>query len=221
MRTKVKICCIANTNEAEIAIAHGADALGLVGPMPSGPGTISLDTAREIANQTPPPISTFLLTAETKANQIAEQVQYVGTDTVQIVNHVEVEELKKLKTLLPNIRRVQVIHVESSSALNLIKEYEPFADAFLLDSGRPLAATPELGGTGRTHDWSISKKIVIDSSRPVFLAGGLNAENVADAVQQVQPYGVDLCSGVRKGYDLHEASLRSFMKSLAASIDTH
>lgn len=205
------MCCIASIEEARIAIRAGADALGLVGAMPSGPGPIDDGLIAEIAAATPPPISTFLLTSETTAETISSHVRRTAPTTVQIVSHIDPAEAERLAELSPQTRRVQVIHVEGPEALDMIDAYAPHVHAFLLDSGRPNAATPELGGTGRRHDWEISAAFVRASPLPVLLAGGLSAANVADAVRSVRPFGLDLCSGVRTGGRLDEGKLRDFM----------
>ncbi|NEO83048.1 MAG: phosphoribosylanthranilate isomerase [Spirulina sp. SIO3F2] len=213
-RTRVKVCCIASEEEARIAIRAGADALGLVGAMPSGPGVISDAIASKITKIVPPPIATFLLTSETTAQGIYEHVRLVRPTTVQVVNHIDRAEYEKLETILPRntIKRVQVIHIESSESLNLINHYIPYVDAFLLDSGRPSAKVPELGGTGRVHDWNLSAEFVRRSSKPVFLAGGLRSENVEEAIKTVKPFGLDLCTGVRTDGRLDEGKLKAFMR---------
>lgn len=197
MRVRLKICCISSLEEAELAVRAGADALGFVGMMPSGPGIISDEAIRRIAGHVPPPIATFLLSSETRVQAIADHVRYCGVDTVQIVSHIAPDEYPALIERIPHIRRVQVVHVEDRGALDLIETYSPYVHAFLLDSGRPSAATPELGGTGRVHNWDVSAEFVRRSPRPVFLAGGLSHENVAAAIHRVSPYGLDVCSGVR------------------------
>ena len=214
MRTRIKICCIASIDEAQLAIAAGADALGLVAAMPSGPGPIPDARIAQIAAWTPPPVATFLLTSETTAQAIAEHVRATQPSTVQIVGHIDPGEVEKLARLLPHVRRVQVIHVEGPEALDLIPAYAPHVHAFLLDSGRPGALVPELGGTGRTHDWSVSARFVRASPRPVFLAGGLDDTNVADALRQVRPYGIDLCSRVRTDGKLDVMKLALLMAAV-------
>ncbi|WP_081922357.1 phosphoribosylanthranilate isomerase [Janthinobacterium sp. RA13] len=214
MRTRIKICCIASIDEAQLAIAAGADALGLVAAMPSGPGPIPDARIAQIAAWTPPPVATFLLTSETTAQAIAEHVRATQPSTVQIVGHIDPGEVEKLARLLPHVRRVQVIHVQGPQALDLIPAYAPHVHAFLLDSGRPDALVPELGGTGRTHDWSISARFVRASPRPVFLAGGLDDTNVADALRQVRPYGIDLCSRVRTDGKLDVMKLALLMAAV-------
>ena len=184
MRTRIKICCIASIDEAQLAIAAGADALGLVAAMPSGPGVIPDARIAQIAAWAPPPVSTFLLTAETTASRIAEHVAATHPTTVQIVNHIDPSEVAELARRLPQVRRVQVIHVEGGDALAMVPAYAPHVHAFLLDAGR-------------SHDWAISARFVRVSPVPVFLAGGLDDSNVASALRQVRPYGIDLCSRVR------------------------
>ncbi|MCR9260581.1 MAG: phosphoribosylanthranilate isomerase [Pseudomonadaceae bacterium] len=216
-RTRVKICCIASIAEAEMAIAAGADALGLVAEMPSGPGPIDDDTIAEIAAFAPPPLATFLLTSRTEADGIIDHANYCGTNTLQIVSHIKAREYPGIIKALPNVRRVQVIHVEDAGAVELIREYEPYVHAFLLDSGRPNAAVTELGGTGRTHDWNISTACVAATKKPVFLAGGLAPDNVSRAINQVKPFGLDLCSGVRSNQQLDATKLSAFMRAVATT----
>ena len=199
-----------------MAINAGADALGLVAAMPSGPGPIEDSTIAEIARAVPPPVATFMLTARTTADQILEHHQLTNTNTLQLVDHVPVNELARVRDALPSIRLVQVIHVADDDALKEALEAVPYVHALLLDSGRPKLAIKELGGTGRVHDWTISRQIVEQSRIPVFLAGGLNPENVAQAVQTVRPFGVDICSGVRTEGKLDPHKLEAFMKALTA-----
>jgi phosphoribosylanthranilate isomerase len=214
MRTRIKVCCIASPEEAALAIHMGADALGLVARMPSGPGPISDAMIARVTALVPPPVATFLLTSETTAEAISAHVRATNPSTVQIVSHIDPDESAKLAALQPHLRRVQVIHVEGPEALDLIPAYAPHVHAFLLDSGRPNAAIAELGGTGRAHDWSISAAFVQATERPVFLAGGLSAANAAEAIGQVKPFGLDLCSGVRTDGQLDAQKLAAFMRAV-------
>lgn len=213
-KTRVKICCIASLAEARIAIAAGADALGLVAAMPSGPGPIADDLIAEIAAATPPAVSTFLLTSRTTARDIIDHVEHTRPSVVQIVSHIDPAELEQLSGRVSGVRIVQVVHVEGEEALELIPRYQEHVHAFLLDSGKPSADVPEFGGTGRTHDWDVSRAFVEASPVPVFLAGGLNASNVGAAVETVRPFGVDLCSGVRTNGRLDAEKLRQFMDAV-------
>jgi phosphoribosylanthranilate isomerase len=217
MRIRIKICCISSIEEANLAVRAGADALGLVARMPSGPGVISDQLIRQIARHTPPPVASFLLTQETRGVAIAEHAIFCEVNTVQVVNHIDPAEYAHILDRAPYLRFVQVIHVEDAGALDRIAIYAPYVHAFLLDSGRPSAPIPELGGTGRKHDWEISQRFVRLSPRPVFLAGGLTPENVRDAVEQVSPFGLDLCSGVRTDGRLDPAKLEAYFRALTTS----
>jgi len=210
MRLRLKICCIASPDEARLAARMGADLLGLVGPMPSGPGVIDLAAARRIAAAAPPWARPVLLTSSETAEAIAADATEAGVDAVQIVRHIAPAEHDRLARLAPSLARIQVIHVEGRAALDLIPAYSMRgAQAFLLDSGRPGAA--ELGGTGRVHDWEVSAEFVRRSPLPVFLAGGLGPANAAEAVARVHPFGLDICSGVRSGGALDRGKLGAFV----------
>lgn len=219
-RVRVKICCISSQAEAQQAIDAGADALGLVTDMPSGPGIITDTQARGIADVIPPPLGSFLLSSHSDAPSLIEQSVRCGCNTLQVVRHVEPSVHLALASALPSLRRVQVIHVQDVSALDLIEPYARHVHAFLLDSGKPASADTlgeELGGTGRTHDWSISAEFVRRSPKPVFLAGGLSPDNVAEAIRTVRPYGLDLCSGVRSAGNLDPEKLRAFMTAVGSA----
>ncbi len=212
-RTRIKVCCMTSLEEAQLAIRAGADAVGFVA-IPSSPRAIDDSTIAEIAARVPPPIATFLLTSERTATGIARHVLATGVSTVQIVSHLSAGESEQLPKLLHATRRVQVIHVENDSALDLIEPYAPHVHAFLLDSGQPSLPTPEYGGTGRTHDWQVSAEFVRRSPRPVFLAGGLTPGNVGEAIRRVCPFGVDLCSGVRTDGRLDGDKLAAFIEAV-------
>ena len=210
---RVKICCISSLEEAEMAIQAGASALGLVGHMPSGPGVISDELIAEITTAAPPPISTFLLTSETSAKAIIAHHQRVQTHTIQIVDALTEGSYQEIREALPGVKLVQVIHVTGESSIQEAEEIGKQVDAILLDSGNPNLAVKELGGTGRVHNWAISREIRSRLKVPVFLAGGLKPENVAQAIQEVGPFGLDLCSGVRTNGKLDPEKLRAFFAS--------
>ncbi len=220
MRTRLKVCCIRSVPEAETAVALGADALGLVARMPSGPGCIADEQIAEIARRVPPPIATFLLTSETEPAAVVDHVRRTGVNTVQLVDDtVRPEVWQALRDQLPAVRIVQVLHVLGEASIDAARRAEPFVDALLLDSGDPHAAVRTLGGTGRVHDWAVSCRIVQRTSVPVFLAGGINPANVAAAIERVRPYGIDLCSGVRTDGVLDRQKLASLMREMRGADD--
>ncbi len=196
-----------------MAVGCGASALGLVARMPSGPGPIADELIAEIAKAVPPPIATFLLTSETTADEIARHHQRVHTSTIQIVDSLSAGTYTDLRAQLPGIKIVQVIHVSDEKSVDEAVRLSEQVDALLLDSGNPHLQVKELGGTGRTHDWRLSRKIVELSCVPVFLAGGLKPANVREAIETVQPYGLDLCSGVRTNGHLDKNKLEAFFRA--------
>src|SRR5688572_28878140 len=214
MRTRIKICCISSIEEAKMAIAHGADALGLVGKMPSGPGPIPDELIAEITTHIPPPIASFLLTSEQSSQQIISHIKRVGTNTVQIVDELSEGKYHQIREALPNVKLVQVIHVTGPESIDQATGVHDDVDAILLDSGNPKAAIKTLGGTGNVHNWDISRDLVKAVRIPVFLAGGLNAGNVKDAIRHVQPFGVDICSGVRTNGKLDIQKLEAFVQAV-------
>lgn len=212
--TRVKICCISGIEEANLAIKYGAIALGLVSKMPSGPGVISEELIEEIALSVPQTILTFLLTSKQSVDEIITQHKKCKTNTIQICDRLINGTHQQLKKALPGIKIVQVIHVTDKNSFEEAAIISKNVDAILLDSGNQKLEVKQLGGTGRTHDWSISKMIRESVNIPVFLAGGLNDENVANAITYVKPFGVDVCSGVRTDNKLDENKLKSFFNKV-------
>jgi phosphoribosylanthranilate isomerase len=213
-KTHIKICCISSLDEAKFAINAGASALGLVGHMPSGPGIISDELIAEIAASVPRHIDTFLLTSETSAVKIIEHYLKVNTTTIQLVDALSQGSYAQIKAALPQVKIVQVLHVLDESSIDEAIKISNFVDLILLDSGNPNLATKELGGTGRIHNWEISKEIVKKVTIPVFLAGGLTPKNALQAIKEVNPYGLDLCSGVRTNGLLDVDKLAAFFSAI-------
>ena len=211
---RVKVCCIGSVREAWTAIAHGASAIGLVSEMPSGPGVIEESLIREIARAAPPAVATFLLTCKQDAPSIIEQQRRCGANTIQICDRLERGSYDEIRAELSGIKIVQVIHVCGEESVEEAMEVAARVDAILLYSGNQKLAVKELGGTGRTHDWRLSRRIVESVAVPVFLAGGLRAENVREAFDEVRPFGLDVCSGVRTNGHLDEEKLARMFEAL-------
>jgi len=214
---KVKICCMQSTAEAEIAIAAGADWIGLVSAMPSGPGPIADEKIRDIARAVRGAVKTVLLTSKKSPREIIDQVDRLKTDVVQIVDALDPGGLETLRRELPSVEIFQVVHVLGALSLKEAHAVAAVADGVLLDSGNPHLAVKELGGTGRIHDWSVSKRIREELEIPVLLAGGLTATNVQSAIAAVGPFGIDVCSGVRTNGLLDRGKLEAFVHAVRAS----
>jgi phosphoribosylanthranilate isomerase len=207
---RIKICCIASVDEMRLAVEHGANALGFVSKMPSGPGPIEEELIAGIVPHVPAGLRTFLLTSETTADPVIAQQRRTGVNTLQLVDAMEPGSHASIRSKLPAVSIVQVIHVMDRRSVDQAIGLAGEVDALLLDSGNPALAVKELGGTGRVHDWKLSREIRERSGVPVYLAGGLNASNVAEAIRTVRPFGVDICSGVRTNGKLDPEKLRRF-----------
>ena len=218
-RPRVKICCIRGYDEASLAIEHGAAALGLVSAMPSGPGVIPEEQIADIAARVPPPVASFLLTSRQDVKDIIEQQRRCRTNTIQIVDRLRLGSYDDLRRALPGISIVQVVHVVGEESVEEAVLVAQHVDAILLDSGNPSLAIKELGGTGRRHNWALSRKIREQIAIPLFLAGGLKPENVRQAVDEVGPFALDICTGVRSDGKLDPQKLRALFANLKAGDD--
>ncbi|HXG65556.1 MAG TPA: phosphoribosylanthranilate isomerase [Blastocatellia bacterium] len=214
----MKICCISSVEEARMAVRYGASALGLVSEMPSGPGVIPESLIAAIASRVPPAVSTFLLTSKQDTAAIIAQQRRCRANTIQICDRLESGTYHDLREAMPGIAIVQVIHVMGEESVEEALAVAPHVDAILLDSGNQSLAVKELGGTGRTHNWKVSRKIRDNIDKPIFLAGGLRPDNVAEAISLVRPFGIDVCSGVRTGGEMDEEKLAALFEQVR-SID--
>ncbi len=197
-----------------MAIDAGASAIGLVSAMPSGPGPIPESLIAEIAAAVPPGISSFLLTCKEDAASIIDQQRRLRVNTIQICDRLPQGSHQELRDALPGVSLVQVVHVTGPESVDEAITIAPHVDAVLLDSGNQSLAVKELGGTGRTHDWTLSRKIREAIDVPLFLAGGLKPANVAAAIREVQPFGIDVCSGLRTNGLLDAQKLRDFFTQM-------
>ena len=216
-RPRVKICCIASVEEAQLAIRYGANAIGLVSAMPSGPGPIADEMIARIAPRVPPGVASFLLTCLDDPDAIIDQQRRTRVNTIQLCDRIRDTDYAKLRAGMPGIALVQVIHVTGVESIEEAIRIAPHVDAILLDSGNQSLAVKELGGTGRVHDWSISTRIVKSIPRPVYLAGGLKPDNVAEAIRRVRPFGLDVCSGLRTNGALDESKLATFFAAITSA----
>ncbi|HEX3250037.1 MAG TPA: phosphoribosylanthranilate isomerase [Pyrinomonadaceae bacterium] len=214
-RPRVKVCCIASVAEAWLAIEHGASAVGLVSAMPSGPGPIPEELIAQIAGTIPPGVSSFLLTCQDDVDAIVDQQRRTRVNTIQVCDRLPPGSYARLREELPGVSLVQVVHVNGPEAVEEAIAIAPEVDAILLDSGNQSLPIKELGGTGRTHDWRLSRAIRESVAVPLYLAGGLKPENVAAAIREVRPFGVDVCSGLRTEGRLDPQKLTAFFQEIA------
>ena len=214
---EIKICCISSHDEAALAISAGASVLGLVSAMPSGPGVIDESLIAAIAALVPPPTQTFLLTSQCEPEGIVAQHRRCGTTGIQLCDALPPRGISQVRAALPGVRLVQVIHVVGDASYDEAMRAAEEADALLLDSGNPSLQVKELGGTGRVHDWRVSRRICEGAGIPVFLAGGLRAENVGEALAATGAAGVDICNGVRTDGRLDRERLLAFVSAVKAS----
>jgi phosphoribosylanthranilate isomerase len=216
-RPRVKICCIQDEAEAWMAIRQGASALGLVSEMPSGPGVIEEGVIARVASCTPPGVTSVLLTSRQEVPGIVAQQRRLGTSALQLCDELPEGAHAELRAALPGIALIQVVHVTGPESLDQAQALGRDVDAILLDSGDPRLPVKRLGGTGRCHDWGLSRRIRVAVPVPVFLAGGLRPDNVGQAVSEVAPYGLDVCSGVRREGRLDPMLLVAFFQALGSA----
>jgi phosphoribosylanthranilate isomerase len=208
---RIKVCCIQSIDEARLAISSGAHALGLVSKMPTGTRGIGDNEIRTIIEAIPPTFSTVLLTPSADPMAIVRHKRATGANTLQLVGPIGSESVRELREALPGIALIKVVHVEDSTSVDAALSFSSVADVLLLDTKARVRGGEALGGTGVTHDWSISRRIVEVSPLPVFLAGGLSPENVAEAIRTVSPFGVDVCSSLRPSQTLEPDRLGDFV----------
>lgn len=213
---RIKICCLMSKEEIEAVVSFPISAVGFVSNMPSGPGVISETTIAAFAPLVPPGIAKFLLTSSVSSEEIIGQQRRCLVNVIQLCEVVQPELLCELRTQLPGISLIPVVHVIDRSSIKRALELAPFSDALLLDSGSLSGATRQLGGTGKCHDWRLSREIRDSANVPVFLAGGLNPSNVAQAIEAVRPFGVDVCSGVRTNGGLDTKKLTAFVAAVGS-----
>ena len=200
----IKVCGIRSVEEAAGAVDAGATAIGvLVGVAESVPDRVTPDAGKKIAASVPGGVTTVMVTHLTDPEEVADIAGYMKVRAVQVHGDMDVRGLRALRSLLPGVLIIKTIHVTGDEAAFRAREFAAAADMLLLDT----AAGGKIGGTGVTHDWSVSAEIVESSRVPVILAGGLNPENVASAIERVKPDGVDANSGLE-----HEDGRKDFEK---------
>ena len=193
---KVKICANKNIYDAESSLIAGADIIGLlVGQEHTSNDFIDKEKAKEIVDYVNGRCDVSLVTHLKNADEIISLTKYIGNNIIQLHSNIEEKEVEKIKKELPNVKLVRLIHISKDGEIFSNIERMKYVDYYLLDSFN--LETNQVGGTGLTHDWNKSSEIVKKLDKPVFLAGGLNPNNVQKAISIVNPYGVDVNSGCK------------------------
>ena len=193
---KVKICANKNIYDAESSLIAGADIIGLlVGQEHTSNDFIDKEKAKEIVDYVNGRCDVSLVTHLKNADEIISLTKYIGNNIIQLHSNIEEKEVEKIKKELPNVKLVRLIHISKDGEIFSNIERMKYVDYYLLDSFN--LETNQVGGTGLTHDWNKSSEIVKKLDKPVFLAGGLNPDNVQEAISIVNPYGVDVNSGCK------------------------
>jgi phosphoribosylanthranilate isomerase len=208
---KVKVCCIASPEEARLAVSFGVTAVGMVDETPSGEGRIPVETIAEIVQSVPRTTGTFVLTAATDVDRLEELYHTTGVNTVQLWDPLQPGDYERLREKAPGIFIAQSVHVMQSMVLDSTREIARHVDALVLDSGDAEPPFRWQNPAGQTHDWELSRRISEAIHLPILLAGGLTPDNVGQAIRVVRPYGVDVCSGVRKDGRLDQRLLVAFV----------
>ncbi len=194
----LKVCCIQNIAEALSCIERQVHMIGFVSAMPTGFRLLTDLQIKDIISQLPPSETlSVLLSSRTSAAGLVDHIRYTGAQALQIVDELSQDVLRQVREQLPELKIIQVIHVTSPKDIEKAQSIESLVDYILLDSGKQQGNPKALGGTGLTHDWSISAELVRSLSKPVMLAGGLKLQNIAEAIDTVGPAGIDICTGLR------------------------
>lgn len=205
--TRVKLCGLARPEDVDAAVDAGADAVGFVSDVPvDTPREVAPERVPELAERVPPFVTTVLVTMPETPERAIGIAEEVSSDVLQLHGGMDVEGLERVAESVD----ARVVKVVDAEAVDEAARYADVADALLVDSAGESGA----GGTGRTHDWERTRDLVADLGVPVILAGGLTPENVAEAVETVGPFAVDVSSGVEAepGAKDHGA-LRAFVEN--------
>ncbi|HJK48423.1 MAG TPA: phosphoribosylanthranilate isomerase [Methanocorpusculum sp.] len=213
---RVKICGTATFADLDCAVAAGADAVGfLMGITHVTQDAVTPETAAAMVATLPPFIVPVAVTHLTKPSDLIRIVELARCTTLQIQDVVTPDDIAEVREALPYLRIMKAVHVMDESAIATAKYFSDTADAILLDT----RTADRIGGTGITHDWNISAKIVKECSCPVILAGGLTPENVTEAIIRVRPYAVDVHTGVKKNGVRDAERTRAFVTNARTARD--
>lgn len=192
----IQMAGIRSVKDALMCVECGVNIIGLlVGQTHTSDDFITKDLAREIKLALPKSIKTTLITHLERADDIIDIAKYIGVDYIQLHSHLPESEVELIKKSLPDKKLLRLIHIDTDGKILTDISKIKIADFYFTDSIN--LKTNQVGGTGLTHNLDTDKMLVDTLNKPVFIAGGLNPSNVAEAVRYCKPYGVDVNSGCR------------------------
>jgi phosphoribosylanthranilate isomerase len=202
---RVKICGITSETDLRAVERAGADAVGAIADVPvETPREVSLGDADALFDAAPPFLTTTLVTMPETVEDAIETATRVAPDVLQLHGGFDADDLRVIREAISS----DVVAVVDAEEPDRARAVAPAVDAVLVDSIDDDGA----GGTGETHDWVATAEVAATLDAPVILAGGLTPENVAEAVETVQPYAVDVASGVeRSGGTKDHDAVRAFV----------
>src|SRR5262249_6130052 len=214
---RVQIAGISSLDEALAAERAGADALGFTLRLPSGVHDgLTEAKARDIIAQLPPFVVSVAITYEATARAAVELCRYLGVMAVQLHGDFPTGELRLIRAALPHLKLIRAVHVTGPDAIARAHALERHVDALILDTYDPVSGRG--GATGKTHDWEVSRALVQAVRVPIILAGGLTPDNVATAIRRVEPWGVDVHTGVEDPDGTRNlAKIRAFIAQAKAT----
>ncbi|MBO5102715.1 MAG: phosphoribosylanthranilate isomerase [Clostridia bacterium] len=214
----VKICANKSIEEAQMCLNANADVIGiLVGQKHSSTDFVDKETAKQICDYVNGRCDVSLVTHLLNADEIIQLTQYIGNNIIQLHSNISEDEVEKIVKALPQVKLVRLIHISIDGQIATNIKNIKYADFYLLDSFN--LKTDQVGGTGLTHDWNKSREIIKNLNKPTFLAGGLNPDNVKTAINQANPYGVDVNSGCKKDGKKNAKKVLAFVKNAKTKVN--
>ena len=209
----VKICGVTNLSDVRMCVEAGADFIGNIVNIPSSPRSISPEKSHNILSNLPDAKKSVAVLIENELESIKKIVNIIDPDFIQLHGSESPQFVKKVIESVP-AGVVKTIHVSGEESVEEALLFSGFCDAILLDT-----YSKDHGGSGQQHDWKISKEIVNQVKCDVFLAGGLNPENVARAKSIVNPYCLDVSSGVEKKPGIKDPlKVKSFIENSKSAV---
>lgn len=215
----IQVAGIHDIDEAQLLLETGVQLIGIPLRLPVNAEDLTEAEARSICKALPG--RCCIITYQDEVADIIEFAEYMGTSIIQLHGEVKPDTLRQVRQAVPQLRIIKSLVIGRFTMAELLAQVEafsPYVSAFITDTFN--AETGAEGATGLTHDWTLSRKLLEVSPRPIILAGGLNAANVQEAIEAVQPWGVDVHTGVEdsSGWKTQE-SLTPFVTTARLTFD--